>query len=526
MKRKEFLGKSITAGLLPVMLNGFSLQAFADSPLVAFLNKAGNEDRVLVLIQLNGGNDGLNTVIPLDQYSKYYSARTNIAISESKVLGLGTAPSVGLHPGMSKMKNMYDEGKISLVQSVGYPNQDFSHFRSTDIWLTGSNADEELETGWMGRYLDSKFPGFPTNYPNATHPDPPAIQIGAMISPALQGTNMSMGMSITDPSYFYQFVTGTVDPAPNTPMGHELTFVRLVAQQTQQYSGSIKAAADKATNKSVLYPTAGVNTLADQLKIVARLIAGGLKTRVYMVSLGGFDTHATQVAVSGTDAGAHATLLNRVSEAVNAFQDDLKLLSIDNRVLGMTFSEFGRRIKSNASLGTDHGAAAPLFLFGAKVNGGVFGKNVVIPDEPSPGDNLPMQIDFRAIYASILKDWFEVSDADLSSIMMANYPIIPVINTGASSIREMQANEIALLSNYPNPARTETTIQFSSTGGLVQIVLFDGSGKEMMMIVNEPFAFGTHEVKINVSHLAEGVYFYQLVNGNRKLSKKLLIANK
>lgn len=526
MNRKEFLGKSITAGFLPVVLNGFSLQAFADSPLVAFLNKASNEDRVLVLIQLNGGNDGLNTVIPLDQYSKYYSARTNIAIPESKVLGLGTAASLGLHPGMSKMKTMYDEGLISVVQNVGYPNQDFSHFRSTDIWLTGSNADEEIETGWMGRYLDTKFPDFPTNYPNTTNPDPPAIQIGAMISPALQGLNMSMGMSITDPTNFYQFVNGTVDPAPNTPMGHELTFVRLVAQQTQAYSGSIKAAADKATNKSALYPTAGTNTLADQLKIVARLVAGGLKTRVYMVSLGGFDTHASQVAVSGTETGAHATLLTRVSEAVTAFQDDLKLLGVDNRVLGMTFSEFGRRIKSNDSLGTDHGAAAPLFLFGAKVNGGVYGKNVVIPIEPSPGDNLPMEFDFRTIYASILKDWFEVSDADLSSIMMSNFPIIPVINTDASSLREVMENEVAKLNNYPNPASTETTIQFSSAGGLVQIALYDNAGKELMLIVNEPFSHGIHEVKLNVSHLPEGVYFYQLVNGNRKLSKKMLVTNK
>jgi uncharacterized protein (DUF1501 family) len=526
MKRKEFISKTISAGFLPVVLNGFSLQAFADSPLVSFLNKAGNEDRVLVLIQLNGGNDGLNTVIPLDQYSKYYSARTNIAIQENKVLGLGTAPSLGLHPAMSKMKNMYEEGKIGLIQNVGYPNQDFSHFRSTDIWLTGSNADEELETGWMGRYLDTKFPGFPTNYPNSTHPDPPAIQIGAMISPAFQGANMSLGMSITDPTNFYQFVEGTVDPAPNTPYGHELTFVRLVAQQTQQYSGSIKAAADKATNKSTLYPTAGTNTLADQLKIVARLIAGGLKTRVYMVSLGGFDTHATQVANGSTDTGAHATLLGRVSDAVNAFQDDLKLLAIDHRVLGMTFSEFGRRIKSNDSMGTDHGAAAPLFMFGAKVNGGIYGKNVVIPDEPSPGDNLPMEFDFRAIYASILKDWFEVSDADLGSIMRANFPIIPVINTQASSLRALNEKEDLQLSNYPNPAQTETTIKFSSTGGLVQIVLFDSSGKEMMVIVNEPFAYGAHEVSINVSHLPQGVYFYQMVNGNRKLSKKLLIAHR
>nr|MBP7511072.1 hypothetical protein [Bacteroidia bacterium] len=292
MKRKEFLGKTISAGLLPVVMNGFSLQAIAASPLIEFLNKAGNEDHVLVLIQLSGGNDGLNTVIPLDQYANLMAARSNIAIAESKVLSLDGSTVTGLHPAMSHIKNLYGEGQISIIQNVGYPNQDFSHFRSTDIWLTASDSDKYVDTGWLGRYLDTQYPNFPTNYPNATHPDPPAIQIGALISPALQGGAMSLGMSITDPTNFYNFVNGTVDPAPNTPMGHELSFVRLVAQQTQQYSGSIKGAADKAVNLSTLYPSKGANTLADQLQIVARLVAGGLKTKVYMVSLGGFDTHS------------------------------------------------------------------------------------------------------------------------------------------------------------------------------------------------------------------------------------------
>jgi len=526
MNRKEFLGKSITAGLLPVVINGFSLQAFADSPLVTFLGKAGNEDRVLVLIQLNGGNDGLNTIIPLDQYSRYNAARTNIAIPENKVLGVTGNQTLGFHPSMTHMRAMYDSGQVSLIQGVGYPNQDFSHFRSTDIWLTGSDADENIETGWMGRYLDTKFPNFPEGYPNTTNPDPPAIQIGAMISPALQGGSMSLGMSITDPTNFYQFINGTVDPAPATPMGHELTFLRLVAQQTQAYSGTIKSAADKATNKSTLYPATGQNTLADQLKIVARLVAGGLKTRVYMVSLGGFDTHATQVAVGSPETGAHATLLQRVSQAVNAFQDDLKLLGIEERVLGMTFSEFGRRIKSNDSLGTDHGAAAPLFVFGAKVNGGVIGSNPIIPDNPSPGDSLTMQHDFRSIYASLLKDWFEVSDADLNTIMMGSFNTLPIVNKGANSVSENSLEAEQLLSNFPNPAQDETTVRFSSLGGNVEIRLYDQSGKELLLLVNEKYPYGLHEIKLDTSSLAQGVYFIQMINGNRKASRKLVVTGR
>ena len=209
MKRKEFIGKTIAGGVLPLVINGFSLQAFAESPLISFLNKAGNEDRVLVLIQLNGGNDGLNTVIPLDQYSKLMAARGNIAITESKVLSLTGTNATGLHPGMTDMRALYNNGYVSILQNVGYPNQDYSHFRSTDIWLTASDADKYEDTGWMGRYLDTKFPGFPTGYPSATQPDPPAIQIGALISPALQGSAMSLGMSITDPTNFYNFVNHT-----------------------------------------------------------------------------------------------------------------------------------------------------------------------------------------------------------------------------------------------------------------------------------------------------------------------------
>jgi uncharacterized protein (DUF1501 family) len=524
MKRKEFIGKTISAGILPVVMNGFSLQAFADSPLIEFLGKAGNEDRVLVLIQLNGGNDGLNTVIPLDQYSNLMGARSNIAISESKVLSLTGTQKTGLHPAMTHLRNLYDKGAVSIIQNVGYPNQDFSHFRSTDIWLTASDSDKFEDTGWMGRYLNTKYPNFPVGYPNASFPDPPAIQIGALVSPALQGPEMSFGMSITDPNNFYNFVNGTVDTAPNTPMGHELTFIRLVAQQTQQYSGSIKGAADKANNLSNLYPTKGINSLADQLKIVARLVAGGLKTKVYMVSLGGFDTHSAQVATSGgTELGTHASLLGKISEAVDAFQDDLKLLKVDDRVLGMTFSEFGRRIKSNDSLGTDHGAAAPMIIFGSKVNGGIYGNNPIIPVNPSGGDNVSMEYDFRSIYATILKDWFGLTDQDMGAILSSSFPILPFINANATGLVQTEMANETVLTNYPNPAKDQTTIQFSSQGGIIELNLLDLKGEFISILAKGNYGPGKHEVSVNTSFLKTGVYLYQLKTARGPLIKKLFI---
>jgi uncharacterized protein (DUF1501 family) len=525
MKRKDFLRKSIAGGLAPVVINGMGVKAFAENPLIQFLGKAANDDRVLVLIQLNGGNDGINTVIPLDQYTNLMAVRNNIAIAESKVLSMTGTTATGLHPGMSELRNLYNNGNVSVVQSVGYPNPNFSHFRATDIWLTGSDSNQTLDTGWMGRYLDQKYPNFPTGYPNTDFPDPPAIQIGYLISPAFQGSDASLAMSITDPTSFYQFVSGTVDPAPNTPAGHELTFLRLVAQQTEEYSAVIKAAADKATNLSTLYPAAGQNSLADQLKIVAQLIAGGLKTKVYMVSLGGFDTHAQQVVAGATETGNHAKLLSQISVAVNAFQDDLKKMNVADRVLGMTFSEFGRRIISNNSLGTDHGAAAPLFLFGTQVNGGLLGANPTIPANASVNDNIPMQYDFRSIYATILKNWFGVSDVELSNTMLNSYPTLNFINTNATGITEANLLEQDSVSNYPNPCNEFTTIRFTSKGGLMRLSLFDATGKLLEVLNEATYPAGEMETRINSAHLAEGIYYYQIQHGNAQVMKNFLVSH-
>ncbi|MFN6341784.1 MAG: DUF1501 domain-containing protein [Bacteroidota bacterium] len=520
MKRRDFLRKSIAGGLAPIVINGIPVKALADNPLVQFLGKAGFEDRVVVLIQLNGGNDGINTVIPLDQYSNLSAVRSNIIIPEPKVLKLNGTTATGFHPALSELRGMYDNGKVSIVQSVGYPNPDFSHFRATDIWLTASDSNQFLQTGWMGRYLDQRFPNFPEGYPNTNYPDPPAIQIGAMISPAVQGHSHSLGMSITDPTSFYQFVSGTVDPAPPTPAGHELTFVRLVAQQTQAYSGVVKNAAAKATNLSTLYPTAGQNTLADQLKIVAQLIAGGLKTQVYMVSLGGFDTHAAQVVSGATDTGTHATLLSRISVAVNAFQDDLQKLGIADRVLGMTFSEFGRRIVSNGSLGTDHGTAAPLFIFGTKVNGGIYGTNPIIPSSPTVNDNIPMQYDFRSIYTTILKNWFGVSDTELTQTLLKDFPLVNFVSsTNPTGVNDTSALDKAAVNCYPNPCKTYTRIAFTTTGGLVRIRLFDQFGKLVETLNEATYPIGTFEVNVNTEHLATGLYYYQVQQGGDQVMK-------
>lgn len=512
MKRRSFLQKSLPmATLLPAVLDGFTLKAFAGNSLLNALALPPVEtDHVLVIVQLAGGNDGLNTVIPLSNYNEYFNARTNIAIPQNKVLKLDGYDAAGLHPSLTGMQALYNEGKLGIVQSVGYPMPSFSHFRATDIWMSGSDSNATVNTGWAGRYLNGQYPGFPTGYPTAGMPDPLAIQIGSATSLTCQGPVVNMGMSITDPTSFYNLVNGINDPAPSNSMGYELSFVREVAQQTNKYATRIKNAATAVTQQSA-YPDN--NSLAAQLKIVARLIKGGLKTRIYMVSAGGFDTHALQANTNDTINGAHANLLGNVSKALKAFMDDLAYLQVDERVMGMTFSEFGRRIKSNASGGTDHGAAAPLFIFGKRATRTVLGTNPVIPANVTVNDNIPFQYDFRSVYASLMEKWFCVAPADLQNIVLRNFQSLNLVESGSCSSNAV-ANDDVLVSNYPNPFVESTTIRFVTRGGHTLIQVIDMAGHVLGNLIDKDYPVaGTYTVSFHSYGYASGVYYVRLQNG-------------
>ncbi|RYG44451.1 MAG: DUF1501 domain-containing protein, partial [Chitinophagaceae bacterium] len=268
-------------------------------------------------------------------------------------------------------------------------------------------------------------------YPNNNMTDPLGIQVGGIVSPALQGPVTNMGMAITNPSNFYALLNdGLTVTTTATRAGDQLAYIRQMSMITDKYAAVIKQAAQKVKQQSALYPAQGKNPLADQLKIVARLIAGGLKTKVYMVNMGGFDTHARQTDIKDTTIGAHAKLLERLSEAINAFMADINELGAGDRVLGMTFSEFGRRIKSNASGGTDHGAAAPVFLFGNGVQPGILGQNPELPAIANVKDNIAMQHDFRSLYTAILEKWFLASPDKSQAVLLKDYPSLPIIGAG------------------------------------------------------------------------------------------------
>ncbi len=523
MKRRDFI-KSTSAATV----GGMAVQGMAN-PLLAPLGGV-EDDRVLVVVQLFGGNDGLNTVIPLDQYPLLSNFRSNVLIPDSQVLPLsGTGGLTGLHPAMGGMKDLWDDGKLSIIQSAGYPNPNFSHFRSTDIWETGADTTQVLDSGIMGRYLHQEYPNFPTGFPNATMPDPLAIRIGGNVGIGLynQGTGMGIAIQNTDDPLD---LVGSVytDPLTADCKGGKLGYLRNVQRQTDLYGDVIEDAAVAGCNMSTLYNINNTPSgrLAQALKIVAQLICGGLKTKIYWVSLTGFDTHAQQVDTSDPTIGAHATLLQGLSDAIHAFQDDLSLLNLEDRVMGMTFSEFGRRIVSNGSDGTDHGAAAPMFLFGSQVVPGILGSNPVIDANSTVSTNVTMQYDFRSVFGSVLRDWFCLSQADVDGIMLNSYQPLSLVDPAGClgvSVHDLnhQAGEVAM-EVYPNPFVENTTIKYVTNGGSTVLQVYTEEGRLVKTLVNQHQAAGTYTTDCNLGPMPTGVYYCRLQNLGIQQVKSML----
>jgi uncharacterized protein (DUF1501 family) len=439
MNRRKFLGNTALFSV-PLMLQGVPVFA-GDGALHPFLQAltmpTGNCDKILVVIQLNGGNDGLNMVIPLDRYTELGSARPNLLIpppnpgnpdDPTKVLALTGTTTTGLHPAMKGIRDLYNNGKVNLVQGVSYPNPNFSHFQAQDIWFSGANVIPTPDTGWLGRQLNTSYPGYPNGYPNTTNPDPLAIQIGGALPLSLQGPSISMGYNAPNPAALVNVATGNPAPAPNNDYGTELTFLRLMKDQSNAYTSRITASYNAQLTLSSMYATSG-NSLSDQLKVVARLIGGGLKTPVYVVNHpDSFDSHVDQIA-GNAYTGNHANNLAKLSVAISAFQDDITKMGKADKVTGMTFSEFGRRVISNASSGTDHGSGAPVIFFGAGITGGVTGTSPFIPAVSNGGTQVPLQYDFRQLYATVMQKWLCMTAGESQTILNGTFDTINIFNT-------------------------------------------------------------------------------------------------
>lgn len=503
MKRRKFIKTTATAAALPMFINGMPLTAFSKS---SIFNSIDDEsDKILVLIELNGGNDGLNTVIPIDSYAKLSKFRPNLLIPEPAVLKLND--KTGLHPSMTGMKSMYDNAKLKIVQSVGYPNQNRSHFRSTDIWKSGSGAEEYLETGWLGRYFDKKYPGYPEGYPNAENPDPFAITVGSLVSETCQGLNGNFSIALIDPTALFTLNEGEDgNPNKNSCYGMELEFLRNSLLQTNSYIQVVKSANDLGTNQ-VTYPED--NSLAEQLKLVAKLISGGLKSKVYITGISGFDTHAAQVDDTDTTKGTHADLLKQVSDAITAFQADLLAQGKEQRVIGMTFSEFGRQIQSNFSSGSDHGTAAPLFIFGSCVKPGILGENPGLPDQVQNQEGVAMEVDFRSVYGSILKDWFEMSDADINEILFQGWQHLPLVKSCTTATQDITDDPIDI-KLYPNPVHEYGFVELNAENEYIHISILDAIGHQVKVISNQNFGLGFHKIGFELRGIPSGNYYLRV----------------
>lgn len=341
------------------------------------------DKNILVVIQLNGGNDGLNTFIPYDT-PQYYEARKNIAIPKDMILK--ASGGMGWHPNMKGFYDIQQGGDLSVIQNVGYPNPNRSHFRSIEIWQTGSASNEFLSNGWLGRYLDA-----------TCTPDEAlgALNLDNIENLALKGTS-SHTLTMQDPQRFEKQLRAMSDNHDD-PMNENpnLDFVRKLMINSFEGSDQIKAALNKVKNTSDKYPR---HSLAKNLEWIAKMIKGGLPTSVYYTGLGSFDTHANQLA-------KHKNLLGEVSESVKAFYDDMKNAGLQQNVTILIFSEFGRRVKENGS-GTDHGTAAPVFIIGGNNKGKIIGNNPNLEDLDN-GD-LKHQFDFRSVYATLLQQKLQV----------------------------------------------------------------------------------------------------------------------
>jgi uncharacterized protein (DUF1501 family) len=422
--RRIFLQQGVTLASLTSTLPWFIQQSAMAmlSPDPRLSSRPGEpEDRILVVVQLSGGNDGLNTIVPYGA-DAYHRARPALAIgapsAKDGALQLDDSMGIGFHPRLQGFRDLLDQGCLAVVQGVGYPNPNRSHFASMDIWHTGKPGGRDH--GWIGRYLDCSCSGSPAaDAEVAIGRSAPLAMMGAKTSPVSfenarlyqwSGKEISGGLTASYDASNRAGALDGIDP------GSQAAFLMRTALDAQLSSDRVRAAIAKAP--LVTYPG---TKLAGQLQSIGAMIRDGMKTRVYYASINGFDTH-------GGQAGTHGNLMREVGDAMRAFQSDLKAQGNEDRVITMVFSEFGRRVRQNASGGTDHGTAAPMFLIGTQVKAGVHGTHPSLSDLDD-GD-LRFTTDFRSVYATLMDRWLSAPGKGCSAKVLGNrYDSLKILRT-------------------------------------------------------------------------------------------------
>lgn len=545
--RRSFLQALGITGSGSMMLGSNMVSASAPSPLTSAIADA-ETDNILILIRLSGGNDGLSTVIPIEQYDSYANARPNIYIPESKVLKL--TDEFGVPSYMGALEPMWGDGQFKAVHGVGYEGQSLSHFTGSDIF---ANTDltttgfSGLNTGWMGRHFEHCFPDYLSDFPGSRPEGPAAVQIGSFGSLVFEGEETNYAFVTNNIDQLEQIAeTGlqySVDEAlfDDCMYGDQLRYLRGVSNVTNEYAGTIHEAWLRGQNQ-VEYQD---NGFARQLALLARLIKGNLGTKVYMISMGGFDTHGNQPL-------AHERLMTNLSVAIDNFYDDLGFTEQDDKVLSMTFSEFGRRIFENGSEGTDHGKAAPTLFFGSGLNGSAFVGEHPTLENPDGRGNLEYTMDFRDLYATVLAEWlcvdipiveqhlldhpyapvnlgFNCSGVDFPDIVYSDGDVTPPMGeepTDPTPYDPSLLDAIVHKPFYPTDEAPHIYLEMPFSAH-VDIQLFNILGQRVGTVYNEMMMEGSVELNIRErmpQHLAAGKYIYRIDVQNQQMAKSVMVA--
>ncbi len=494
---------------------GSNTLSIVESP---FLNQALSDaysDRILILIRLKGGNDGLNTIVPLYDFDLYANNRPKIHIPENNLYKLND--DFGIPNSMNAVVPMWNEGGMKVIHGVGYENQNLSHFKSSEIWATTS-PNSEITSGWMGRFYEGKYMDYMNNPPEK----PLAIQIGG-------GGNLIFDGDITTYSFAVSSAQRLKKVAENGTLyenknkgnnfhGEQVSFLREASNTTFRYASVI----NEAYEKSKVFDAYTNDNFDLQMSLVSRLIKGGLGTKVYMVTLGGFDTHANQPS-------RHQTLMRKLTNAIEIFYKDLEGHGVADKVLSMTFSEFGRRVAENGSSGTDHGSAAPIMLFGPALNGNGF-----VGDHPSlrvlnKKGNMSNNVDFRSVYATVLTNWLCVDPTELSNSIIGPNPDLLELGLGCNGTSNLPTTKDTGLNHAAVSGDQGVSLYLSiNEHANVEINIFDILGRKVGSTVStrlSPGCYNNFSLLDLVGHrLTHGQYFYKItVNGDKTYSKSFLV---
>ncbi len=497
-----------------LMMNGIPMAFGQPTPLSNALASA-DSGRVLLIIRLQGGNDGLNTIVPIYDYDSYANARPSIRHDLADIHKLSNDFGVPKYL-QNSIEPFWEGGCMKVVHGTGYENQNLSHFTGTDNMSRGTD-DDLIETGVYGRYFENIHPDYLLNLPDA----PPAIQIGGVGDIMFTGNESNFAFTLANTRQLERIIESDafydVADIPDCTRGSQLKFVRGVLNTTLKYSEVIKEAARSQTN-TVEFPD---TNLGRALSIISKTVKARMGTCVYMVSLNGFDTHANQ-------PDRHQELLTNISESVTAFYSDLEPSGRDRDVLTMTFSEFGRRVRENGSNGTDHGTAAPMMLFGPALNGsGFIGEHPSLTDL-TRGGNLKHTQDYIDVYGTVMEQWLCIDPSIINQSIPRPYTALDLGFTCSSTVTNHDYIVRENFEHIPIYDQERVSIRINNNfQDNYKITLYNILGQHAGVLFDDILEQGQHDISISdqLPHLSAGVYIYNINKSNKNYSKKIIISS-